>query len=573
MKKRIIFLIIVFIGSHVYSQNIEKNISGIISDANGPLDNVNIYIKGESTGIISDSKGHYSIQVKSGSILVFSSIGFQTQEVKIKRKTSVLNIQLLPKVEKLNEVVLKKRRAKTQKELLEEYPRNKRLIKTSLGIVDKDRASFPIRIIDGNDLIPVGRDFLYSLQNLDLRIKVDRTHNPKHHIDQPRVYLRYSDSTAIFDVDGIIYHQTPTFVDVTDIDRVSILVGSGAIGRYGTEGVGGVIIINTKSTNTMQDMGVKRTYDNSDLRDSISEVLIRKDETIAKYPNYIKEYLPVTSEGKAFEIFQQQRLQYADSVYYFIDVMDYFKSIWDNPKTSQQILGSVSLDSLSNISDLKALAYKYEALGDYENALGCYLKIRKLKPADAQSHRDVANSYAQIGDFKKGFKTYARYKVAIDKIENRDLGVNETEKIMDAEMNNIIAVNSKDFSFKKSRSKENKNIAARLLFEWSNDQAEFDLEFINPKQKYNSWQNSKSKQGAKQFFLDNALKGEWKVKINYRGSVAETPTYLKITTYFDFGKPSQSSHIMVYRFKDEVSNLTVLKIDTKQEQVIQQKMY
>lgn len=273
MKIFFIFLV----SFQLFSQQEEKVVNGIVTTSTGPLQSASILVKGTNNGVLTNKKGKYSIIAKLNDTLVFSHVGMQSIQVIVRSNLGVLNVELQSKIENLDEVILKKRKAKTQKELLAEYPSNKSLIKTSWGIIDKDRASFSMKIIDGSELVPVGSDFLYSLQNLYPQMRVDRTVIPGHPIDQPRVYLKNlsfgSNPTAIFDVDGIVYQQTPTFVQVTDIDRVSILVRNGAMGRYGTDGAGGVIIINTKSNTWMEDMAVKRKYDNSKLRDSILQIL------------------------------------------------------------------------------------------------------------------------------------------------------------------------------------------------------------------------------------------------------------------------------------------------------------
>lgn len=266
---------ILLVSFQLFSQQEEKVVNGIVTTSTGLLKSASILVKGTNNGVLTNKKGKYSIRVKVNDTLVFSHIGMQLVEIRVKSDMQILDIELQLKTEKLDEVVLKKRRAKTQKELLAEYPKNKKLIKTSWGIIDKDRASFSMKIIDGKDLVPIGRDFLSSLQNFFPQMKVDRTIIPGHLIDQPRVYLQNwgVKNTALFDVDGVLYKQTPTFVDVHDIERISILVRNGAISKYGTDGIGGVIIINTKSNTWMEDMAVKRKYDNSKLRDSILQIL------------------------------------------------------------------------------------------------------------------------------------------------------------------------------------------------------------------------------------------------------------------------------------------------------------
>lgn len=58
----------------------QQTISGIISDSQGPLAGVTVRIKGTDKGVISDIEGKYSITANVNDILVFSYVGYTTQE-------------------------------------------------------------------------------------------------------------------------------------------------------------------------------------------------------------------------------------------------------------------------------------------------------------------------------------------------------------------------------------------------------------------------------------------------------------------------------------------------------------
>lgn len=77
----------------------------VIDETQFPVAGANVLVKGENTGVITDLDGNFSIQVpKKSSILVFSFIGFATQEVTVGNKTQ-LNIVLKEDGVMLNEVV------------------------------------------------------------------------------------------------------------------------------------------------------------------------------------------------------------------------------------------------------------------------------------------------------------------------------------------------------------------------------------------------------------------------------------------------------------------------------------
>jgi len=94
-----------FIHAGVFAQGIA--VSGTITESSGePLPGANVVIKGTSTGTVSDTNGRYSITVpNSDAVLVFSSVGFESQEVIVGNSTNI-NPTMLEDTRQLEEVVV-----------------------------------------------------------------------------------------------------------------------------------------------------------------------------------------------------------------------------------------------------------------------------------------------------------------------------------------------------------------------------------------------------------------------------------------------------------------------------------
>ena len=76
------------------------------SEDNSSLPGVNVVLKGTLQGTVTDVSGKYSIEVpETNAILVFSSVGFLTQEVVVGNQT-VIDLQLAPDVTALDEIVV-----------------------------------------------------------------------------------------------------------------------------------------------------------------------------------------------------------------------------------------------------------------------------------------------------------------------------------------------------------------------------------------------------------------------------------------------------------------------------------
>jgi len=89
------------------SEDQQKTVSGRITDANNqPLPGVNILEKGTLNGAISDADGKFSMNVASAnSVLVFSFVGYTTQEVTVGSQSSI-NVTLAESAIGLDEIVV-----------------------------------------------------------------------------------------------------------------------------------------------------------------------------------------------------------------------------------------------------------------------------------------------------------------------------------------------------------------------------------------------------------------------------------------------------------------------------------
>ena len=107
MKK--IFMLLAFVcifGLHtMYAQSLK--VSGKVSDETGiPLPGVSVVVKGTTTGGITNIDGVYQVDVpQSSSIIVFSFMGMQTQEVVVNGRSEI-NINLIQSTKGLDEVVV-----------------------------------------------------------------------------------------------------------------------------------------------------------------------------------------------------------------------------------------------------------------------------------------------------------------------------------------------------------------------------------------------------------------------------------------------------------------------------------
>ncbi len=194
-------------------------ITGIVSDNIGPIPGVQIVVKGTTRGTSTDLNGAYSIQVKNGEFLVFSFIGLETKTVKVP-KTKVLNIQLQPSQNQLQEVVVTGYKVKQTKNAI---------VSSQKQITKKDKKIALQGKVSGLQISPNSG---YTNQKIVLRGNRSIT----------------GTNTALVVIDGqVASAETLQQIPQDVIDKVHVIKGAQGASIYGEQGVNGVLVVTTKN--------------------------------------------------------------------------------------------------------------------------------------------------------------------------------------------------------------------------------------------------------------------------------------------------------------------------------------
>ena len=112
MRKRVFLpkvamLLLVFLLRSFVSTAQDKTISGIVTDQTDgtPLQSVSVKVKGSAIATQTNSSGYYSIKAAPGKTLVFSFVGYNTQEEKVGNDVT-LNVKIGNDDKRLNDVVV-----------------------------------------------------------------------------------------------------------------------------------------------------------------------------------------------------------------------------------------------------------------------------------------------------------------------------------------------------------------------------------------------------------------------------------------------------------------------------------
>lgn len=102
----IIMLGIITLSSSMHAQSGTITVKGNVKDSNGePIISGSVVVKGTTTGTVTDLDGNYELKAPENGTLVFSYVGFTSQEIQIARRTSI-DVVLSEDAELLKEVVI-----------------------------------------------------------------------------------------------------------------------------------------------------------------------------------------------------------------------------------------------------------------------------------------------------------------------------------------------------------------------------------------------------------------------------------------------------------------------------------
>ncbi len=223
-----------------------QDVSGTVSDANGPLPGASVVVQGTTNGTQTDFDGNYTLSnVGSDAVLVVSYIGFKTQEIAVNGR-STINILMEEDAQALDEVVIIGYGTTTVKDATGSV--------TSVSSDDFNGGviSSPEQLIQGKTAgVNISQSSGEPGAGISINIRgsnsVRANNNPLFVIDG--VPLSGGNTSPAGDSgNGATPVRNPlNFLNPSDIESISILKDASATAIYGSRGANGVVIITTKT--------------------------------------------------------------------------------------------------------------------------------------------------------------------------------------------------------------------------------------------------------------------------------------------------------------------------------------
>jgi len=203
-----------------------RQVTGRVTATNSSegLPGVSIYEKGTTSGTVSDADGNFSLNVSSNAIIVFSSIGYVTEEVTVGDRT-VITISMTEDIKALDEIVV-----------------------VGYGEQKRSNVTGAVASVNAKELSNKSQMRLdHALQGMVAGVTVTRTGGAPG--AAPTIHIRGAGSIGetqpLWIIDGIPMSPGNHF-DSEDIESIEILKDATAAAIYGSRAAHGVILVTTK---------------------------------------------------------------------------------------------------------------------------------------------------------------------------------------------------------------------------------------------------------------------------------------------------------------------------------------
>jgi TonB-dependent starch-binding outer membrane protein SusC len=203
----------------------KTQVSGTVFDeTKSPIPGANILVKETSFRTVTDANGTYTVDVSTNDVLVFSFIGYTTQEIQVGSQTSI-DVSLQPDIAELAEVVI---------------------VGASIKKTDLTGA---VSTLDGKKLTEIPTTSV--TQAMTGRMTGVLIQNTAFVSGDADIKIRGSNSIQfgsdpIFVVDGLIIDGGFNLINPNDIESINVLKDASATAIYGSRGANGVVIVTTK---------------------------------------------------------------------------------------------------------------------------------------------------------------------------------------------------------------------------------------------------------------------------------------------------------------------------------------
>ncbi|MBQ8046877.1 MAG: TonB-dependent receptor [Prevotella sp.] len=275
-------LMLMLFSAVAYAQTVQVKGTVVDGQTQEPMIGLTVKEKGQSAGAVTNIDGQYTISVSLNATLVFTYMGYQTQEVALNGRNT-LNVEMMPDVAQLDELVV-----------------------IGYGVQKKSDITGSISSISGKDInsMPVSST-LQAMQGRAAGVSIiQNTGAPGSKTTiQIRGLGTVNDADPLYVVDGFIVDNIE-YLNPNDIENIEVFKDAASSAVYGSRAANGVVAITTKSG---KEGKVKITYDGyAGISNPWKTIDVMNADNYALMLDYINNTSNYSADGRLFMSRDQQ---------------------------------------------------------------------------------------------------------------------------------------------------------------------------------------------------------------------------------------------------------------------------
>jgi tetratricopeptide (TPR) repeat protein len=274
----------------------------------------------------------------------------------------------------------------------------------------------------------------------------------------------------------------------------------------------------------------------------------------------------------AYRRYLAERNTYGKSPAFYLDCASYLLEHGERD-LGIRVLTSVAELKLEDARLLRVLAHRLTQVAEIDLAIALFEKVRRLRPEEPQSYRDLALALDQRAGTRGALTSatiddYTRALALFSEIVSRewDSRFPEVEVIALIEANRIQSILERNRSTNPwpldQRLRRLLDFDVRVVLTWDTDQTDMDLWVIEPSGEKCFYSHALTTiggqiskdftggYGPEEYTVRRAMNGEYQIKANFYGSRAQQvtgPTTLQATVITDYGRPTEQRRALTLR--------------------------
>jgi tetratricopeptide (TPR) repeat protein len=305
---------------------------------------------------------------------------------------------------------------------------------------------------------------------------------------------------------------------------------------------------------------------------------------------YLEAIKAAGSADAQYAVYLKQREKFADSPTFYMDCANYFFQQGE-PAIGRRIMTSALEIIIQDTGLMRMVAYRLQQAGELEIAALLLDQVRKLRPEEPQSYRDLALVLALRGERTGDEAKRMSQRATDDLVRALELFKKIVESNWNPRFPEIQSLAAMEFNRLFARAQEMVNVDTnqlptladerlvqlldtdvRITITWDTDQTDMDLWVTEPSTESCSYQyrftriggrmssDMTTGYGPEEYFLRRAMPGTYQIQAKYFGSSSQKalgPTTVSVEIYTDYGRPTEKRQALTVRLSPDEDQKTV----------------